>query len=301
MDLELFSGEVLGIVGPNGAGKTTLIKCVAGLLEPDSGTVLVDGLDIRTCRRQIGFKLNLIGSASWTSFDWALSVKENLNFFACLYGFPRKLARERVGSAMEAVGLTELRHRMPSELSSGQRQRLSVARGLLTECPVLLLDEPTTGIDPVAARELRAYIREELRSRLGIGVILITHQLEEAESLCDRVAIMHCGKVLACKSPAMLAAVVPGRLVLELALERPPSTVRGELRELGGVRGVSEWRSEDGILSRIRVVADQLESTLPEVLRVVTGQGGVVLSAEVRPARLADAFSLLTKGGDEWI
>jgi ABC-2 type transport system ATP-binding protein len=201
LDLAIPAGSIFGLLGPNGAGKTTTIKMLTTLLPPTSGRAEVVGFDIehqpREVRRAIGYVPQLL------SADGGLTGRENLTLFARLHGVSRKDREERIPQALEMIGLTEVADNLVRRYSGGMIRRLEIAQAILHRPGVLFLDEPTVGLDPVARRAVWDHVKE-LRVQFGATILLTTHYMEEAESLCDQVAIMHQGKVVAEGSPAEL-------------------------------------------------------------------------------------------------
>jgi ABC-2 type transport system ATP-binding protein len=201
LNLSIDQGEMFGLLGPNGAGKSTTIKMLITLLPPSAGTALVDGFDIG---RQAGAVRRLIGYVpQMLSADGTLTGTENLLVFARLYDIPCRERRERVQAALDFMGLTEAAQRLVRQYSGGMIRRLEIAQSMLHRPRVLFLDEPTVGLDPAARRAVWDHI-EELRGRTGATVILTTHQMEEADALCDRIAIMHRGNLVALGTPGQL-------------------------------------------------------------------------------------------------
>lgn len=198
-------GEMFGLVGPNGAGKTTIIKMLTTILPPTSGNALVAGHDIvkhsAQVRRVIGYVPQLL------SADGALTGYENLLIFAKLYHIPRSERQNRIHDALEFMGLSEFADKMVREYSGGMIRRLEVAESMLHRPRLLFLDEPTVGLDPIARKTVWDHI-QRLRSDYGTTILLTTHYMEEADELCDRVAIMHLGKIAAVGTPAELKASV---------------------------------------------------------------------------------------------
>jgi ABC-2 type transport system ATP-binding protein len=205
LTLSVAQGSNFGLVGPNGAGKSTTLKMLTTLLPPSAGSARVAGLDLgerpREVRRRIGYVPQLL------SAEGALTGWENLMVFARLHGVPRGERRERIRQALELIGLTEAADVLVQRYSGGMIRRLEIAQAVLHRPAVLFLDEPTVGLDPVARRTVWEHVRE-LRSRFGTTVLLTTHYMEEADELCDGLAILHQGKVAAMGSPAELRAAV---------------------------------------------------------------------------------------------
>jgi ABC-2 type transport system ATP-binding protein len=188
-------GEFFGVLGPNGAGKSTLFKTLATIVIPDSGCGSVLGYDIVREAQQVR-RLLIPVVADERSLRWRLSARENLRLYAVLYGVPSSLVVERVEEALAIVNLQHTGHQMVGQFSSGMKQRLLIARALMARPRVLLLDEPTRGLDPVSARTLRTFLRDEVCRRQGCTVLLATHNAEEAFDLCDRVGILDRGRML---------------------------------------------------------------------------------------------------------
>ena len=196
VSLNIPKGEIFGLLGPNGAGKTTLVKMLSTLVTPTSGAALVGSYNLSQ-ERSIKASIGLVTSDE-RSFYWRLSGFENLRFFSSLHGIPKAEIPERVSEVLALVELTEQAHKPFRIYSTGMRQRLSIARALLHRPKILFLDEPTKGLDPSATCRLHALVREKLAQQEGITVFLTTHRLDEAETLCDRIAVMNKGKILAC-------------------------------------------------------------------------------------------------------
>lgn len=196
VDLTVRRGEILGLLGTNGAGKTTLLKILATLILPTVGRVTVDGRDVA---READSVKAMIGWATGDerSFYWRLTGRQNLEFFAAFQGLAPRAARERIAQLSEQLGLEALDRRF-GVYSTGMRHRLAVARALLRQPEILLLDEPTRSLDPLAAGALRRLIRDTLVAEMACTVVLATHNLGEAEELCERVAVLHAGRLVGC-------------------------------------------------------------------------------------------------------
>jgi sodium transport system ATP-binding protein len=223
-------GEIYGLLGPNGAGKTTTLRVLAGILTPTSGRAVIAGLDVAqdalAVRRRLGFLTNTTGLYA------RLTGSELLRYFARLYGLAPAATDARIAALVEALDLAPFFERLCEALSTGERQRLSIARAVLHDPAVLILDEPTAGLEVLASRFLRAFVRAE-RDR-GKAVVFSTHYLAEAELLCDRIGLLHQGRLLAEGTPAALRAAAGGAASLEEAFLRlvaphdgPDAFVRG--------------------------------------------------------------------------
>lgn len=207
VSFQVHSGEIFGVLGPNGSGKSTLVRLIATLLLPDGGVVSVFGHDVVREAMAVQRLINRVSVEA--SFFKKLSPMENLSYAAHLYGLNARQARARTLEILERLGLDRAVTRKPvEEMSRGMQQKVAIARALLTRPAVLLLDEPTTGLDPRSKREVQTLVRE-LRDQDGTTVLLTTHDMVEADSLCDRVAIMDSGRVVALDTPNRLKEQVP--------------------------------------------------------------------------------------------
>jgi len=204
---EIKAGEFFGLLGENGAGKTTLFKILATLVTPDAGTATVCGHDVRSGADQVREVLAPV-IADERSLNWRLSARENMRLFAALHGLRGAEADRRIDELIALVSLTDAADRLVSGFSSGMKQRLLVARTLLARPRVLLLDEPTRSLDPISARAFRTFLRQEVAVANGCTVLLATHNAEEAFELCDRVGVLHKGRLIAVGQTTELAQEV---------------------------------------------------------------------------------------------
>ncbi|MEW6398902.1 MAG: ABC transporter ATP-binding protein [Bacillota bacterium] len=232
VDMEVREGELFGLLGPNGAGKTTLIKILATLLYPTSGRALVGGRDVVKDPMAVKRIINMVSGGESVGYD-ILTVRENLWMFAQFYGIPSREAMRRVDALIERLGLGEKANSRINRLSTGQKQKMNFARGFISDPAVIFLDEPTVGLDVNAARAIRGFIREWIGERAGRTVLLTTHYMAEADELCDRVAIIDRGRILACGAPSALKRSLGREVVIRLEVdggaadERLAATVGG--------------------------------------------------------------------------
>jgi ABC-2 type transport system ATP-binding protein len=203
VNLEIPRGELFGLLGPNGAGKTTLIKVLTTLLAPTSGRAWVAGFDVATDPENVRPRINMVSGGESSGYG-LLTVRENLWMFSQFYGIPSKIANQRIKTLLEIVGLADRINTKSSDLSTGLRQKMNIVRGFLTDPDVLFLDEPTLGLDVGASRDARNLIRQWMSTNPDRTMLLTTHYMVEADELCDRVAIINDGKVLACDTPTNL-------------------------------------------------------------------------------------------------
>lgn len=233
VDLEVPAGEFFGLLGPNGAGKTTLIKILATLLLPTAGTARVFGYDVATETKRIRRIMNMVAGGEQSGYG-LLNVREQLWMFSQFYGLGAREGWQRTDELIAAVGLDEQRSRKVSALSTGQRQKMNMARGLLNDPWILFLDEPTLGLDVAAARTVRAMISRWRADQPGRTVLLTTHYMAEADELCERIAIVDRGRILAIGSPAELKRRVQRESIFRLELDR----LDGGPGRLAGLPGV---------------------------------------------------------------
>ena len=236
VSFEVAEAELFGLLGPNGAGKTTTIKMLITLLLPTSGTASVLGYDVVDNAREVRERIGYVFGGDRGLYE-RLSGLDNLRYFCELYGIDPRDQKPRIGQVLELVGLTGREKERVEGYSRGMRQRLHIARGLLHDPPVVFLDEPTIGVDPVGARELRATIAS--LTEAGKTVLLTTHYMFEADALCDRIAVITNGTIIAEGTPSDLKAVVEDRTVIEIEVYGIEDATLERLRHLEGIESIS--------------------------------------------------------------
>ncbi|MCW2793210.1 MAG: daunorubicin transporter ATPase [Nocardioides sp.] len=276
-------GELFGLLGPNGAGKTTTIKMLITLLLPTGGSASVLGHDVVDDVREVRRRIGYVFGGDRGLYE-RLSAYDNLRYFSELYGVAPREQKARIGELLELVGLTGRERERVEGYSRGMRQRLHIARGLLHDPAVLFLDEPSIGIDPVGARELRATIG--LLKEQGKTVLLTTHYMFEADELCDRIAVIRSGEIVAEGTPTELKQRVPGGRVLEVETYGVPEATVASVGEVGGVRSVAmEERGQQQVLIL------QCEPDAEVTQGVLARLGGVRVGRVVsREPTLEDAY-----------
>jgi ABC-2 type transport system ATP-binding protein len=286
VDFAVEKGELFGLLGPNGAGKTTTIKMLITLLIPTSGTARVLGYDVVKDAQEVRRRIGYVFGGERGVYE-RLSGLDNLRYFAELYGVPGKRIRPRIEELLELVGLKGREKERVEGYSRGMKQRLHVARGLLHDPPVVFLDEPTIGLDPVGARELRATIAS--LAEAGKTVLLTTHYMFEADALCDRIAVINRGKIVAEGTPAHLKSRVASGSVVEVEVFGVEEETVSKLRELNGVRAVSVEEREQAQLLIVQTDADV------ELTHTVLGHldGASVGRVSQRAPTLEDAYVAL--------
>jgi len=286
---DIARGELFGLLGPNGAGKTTTIKMLITLLLPTGGSARVLGHDVATSPREVRRGIGYVFGGDRGLYE-RLSALDNLRYFAELYGVPPREQRERIGSLLELVGLTGREKERVEGYSRGMRQRLHVARGLLHDPEILFLDEPTIGIDPVGARELRSTI-DGLRDQ-GKTILLTTHYMFEADELCDRIAVIRDGSIVAEGTPQALKSRVSAGHVLEVETFGVEEHALEEVRRLAAVRSVSV--EERGQAQLLLVQVEPGAEVTSAVLAAVAGARVGRVSG--REPTLEDAYVELVSG-----
>jgi ABC-2 type transport system ATP-binding protein len=281
--LQVPRGAIVGLLGPNGAGKTTFLSILATLLIPDRGTARVLGMDVVRDSLALRQRLNL--ASGRPSFLWSLRVAEIVAFYGRLYGLSGAGLRARVDALIEQYELAPYRRVPYSELSTGLKQRVALAKSLVNEPELLFLDEPTLGLDPDVSVRVRAHIAA-LRRERGMTIVLTTHYMREAEELCDEVAFIKAGRILDAGTPAELKRRIGLGDVVALRLE--PAAPAW----LAAAPGVLRCASEDGWT---RCTVDDAEKRLPDLLRQLFAEGVTVRNVRVREPELEEVFVELAR------
>jgi ABC-2 type transport system ATP-binding protein len=302
VDLHVERGEIFGLLGPNGAGKTTTQRMLATLLEPTAGTARVLGLDVVRDAREVRRRMGAVLSDG-RSLYWKLTARENLEYFAALYHVPPAVARPRIASVLETVRLEDRADDYVERFSTGMRQRLVLARALLPDPELLLLDEPTVGLDPQSARDLRDRVIA-LRDQ-GRTVVLTTHYMEEADQLCDRIAIIDHGRIAALDTPAALKRTIGATETVRLELAAPLATSaahdNGETN--GHLASLLAWLSGQGTIAHqersngtlaLTIHCKSARDFVPAAFDAARREGATINHVEVVPVSLEDVFLSLT-------
>jgi ABC-2 type transport system ATP-binding protein len=275
-------GEIFGLLGPNGAGKSTLIRMMTTLIPITSGRAIVAGHDVAkdadAARRCIG----VIPQALTSDLD--LTVEENMNIYAKLYDVPAKRRQESIDELLELVDLTKWRGAQTKTLSGGMRRRLEIARGLVHSPRIFFLDEPTTGLDPVSRVAVWEMLTNIKKSR-ELTVLITTHYMDEADRLCDRIAIVDHGKLVALDTPVALKASVPGSNVVEVQFENPPQGWEDRLQKLDDVTSVQHEGA-----GMYRVLTGNGSHTTTELVEMAVQAGVPIKTLTVQSTTLDDVF-----------
>jgi ABC-2 type transport system ATP-binding protein len=292
IDLEVSRGELFGVLGPNGAGKTTLIKILVTLLAPSEGTAHVDGLDVVRDFRALRPRIAMVSGGENSGYG-LLTVREQLWMFSQFYGLPSKPVRARIDEYLHRLGLYDARDRAVSALSSGMRQKMNLIRGLITDPRVLFLDEPTVALDVGAARDVRVEVRRWMDEDSDRTVILTTHYMAEADELCDRVAIVNCGRIAALDTPDGLKGAVAKETTVDLEIGAGDD-ILARLRAVDGVVGATIRAGETAEQLTVILSGD---AVLGRVITTVEAHGRGVLGLRKREATLEEAFVRLVGSG----
>jgi len=283
-------GELFGLLGPNGAGKTTTVKTLATILLPTSGNVSVMGFDVvketQKVRERIGFTF---GGAR--GLYGRLSAEDNLKYFAELYAIDSSVSPKRISELLELVGLADRRHDRVETFSSGMQQRLHLARALLHDPELIYLDEPTVGIDPVGARELRKTVKR--LSQVGKTILLTTHYMAEAEELCDRIGIIDHGRIVALDTPASLKKQITGETLFEVEVRTGDlASLQSSLQKLDGRLHIQIGEAVPN--KKVSIRTTQPEEVMQILTPFISSQQ--VQGLEVRNQTLEDVYVSIIQG-----
>jgi ABC-2 type transport system ATP-binding protein len=279
--LSIEHGEIFGLLGPNGAGKSTLIRMLTTLIPPTNGLARIAGHDIVKDSDGVRRAIGVIPQAMTS--DLELSVEENLLIFAKLYGVPREKRNRLMAELLAAVELTQWRDKPVKNLSGGMRRRVEIARALVHEPTIFFLDEPTTGLDPVSRVAVWDMLRK-IKGERDLTVFLTTHYMDEADKLCDRVAIVDHGQIVALDSPMTLKAGIPGNNVLEASFAAPPPGWLHTLESLPEAAGVTQHEQV------YRISSTNGPATTLALMEAAERAGTPVLSLSVQSTTLDDVF-----------
>jgi len=291
VSLNIHRGEIFGLLGPNGAGKSTTIRMLCTLLEPTGGTAQVNGFDILKqadlVRQNLGTVL-----AGERSIYWKLTARENLEYFAALYHVPADVAKKRVKDLLARMELTNRADELVEKYSTGMRQRVAISKALVANPPILLLDEPTLGLDPQAARNLReliATLKEE-----GHTILLTTHYMEEADQLSDRIGIIDQGKIVALDTPTRLKETIQQKDVIRMEVSGWYEALSTKIQTVPGIESLLARRMEGDGLYEISLHAQNSRAVLPGIIDSINSNGTHLVNMNIVRPSLEDVFINLT-------
>ncbi|MEP7358597.1 MAG: ABC transporter ATP-binding protein [Anaerolineales bacterium] len=284
--LEIPRGEFFGLLGPNGAGKSTLIKILTTLLAPTSGWAKVAGFDVLRQPGLVRPRINMVSGGESSGYG-LLTVRENLWMFGQFYGMDTRTTNRRIDELLAIVGLKDRANAKSSDLSTGLRQKMNIVRGFLTDPEVIFLDEPTLGLDVGASREVRRFVGDWMAENRQRTVLLTTHYMAEADELCDRVAIINAGRVLACDTPANLKKRLQNEAIFHLSVSPLQNGALAAFQALPGVTKAVHT-AQDGQSALELVLAS--DDALGGVMATLTAHQAHILNLEKREPTLEDVF-----------
>jgi ABC-2 type transport system ATP-binding protein len=297
VSISIEQGEIFGLLGPNGAGKTTLIKILSTLLLPTSGEAYVGGFNVVKESNKVRRVISLVSGGETPGYG-ILSVRENLWFFSQLYGLSSSKAKEEITRLTKDLDLGEYANTRMSKLSTGYKQRLNFARGLLNNPKILFLDEPTLGLDVLTSKKLRGYIVDWAKREMKGTVLLTTHYMAEADEMCDRVAIIDRGKILVCDSPLKLKEDLKENVIMKVEVSSVQADF-GFMDKLEGVVGYSQTRSIQTDTTTLKVVVRD-EKVFSKITSKLQEQKLKILSESKAEPTLEDVYiSLVGRGFEE--
>jgi len=286
VNLHIQPGELFGLLGPNGAGKTTLIKILTTLLAPSSGRAVVAGFDVAKEPQKVRPCINMVSGGESSGYG-LLTVRENLWMFSQFYGIPSKVANQRIQHLLQVVGLQDRINAKSSDLSTGLRQKMNIVRGFMTDPDVLFLDEPTLGLDVGASREVRHFIRTWVDDNPTRTLLLTTHYMVEADELCDRVAIINQGRVLAWDTPANLKHKLQKEAIFRLQVSPLNGLGIEAFQRLPGVNQVTHSPQDGSALLQFILAEEQV---LASVVSTLTANDIRILNLQKSEPTLEDVF-----------
>lgn len=288
ISFDVKKGEIFGLLGPNGAGKSTTLRILSTLARPTNGTAKIGGFDIIKDDNKVRELIGIV-SEKMIIYD-RLTAKENLWFFGCLFGIPKEKLNKRIEELLELVNLTQFKDKQVGTFSTGMRQRMNVIRALLNDPQVLFLDEPTLGLDPQSSVEIRDFVKK-LNKEEGTTIIVTTHMMVDADILCDRIAIVDHGKIIALDTSANLkkATVGANTLIIKLEISNLTADMIEKIRTLQCVDAVSQ----DEGSTKLRIIVHG-EEAFDSILDTIRGLNGKISSMENLQPTLEDVFLHMT-------
>lgn len=286
INLTIQKGELFGLLGPNGAGKTTLIKILTTLLSPTSGRASVAGFDVEKEPEKIRQVINMVCGGETSGYG-LLNVRENLWMFSQFYGIPTKEANQRIKKLLKIVGLDDRMNTRSSDLSTGLRQKMNIVRGFMTDPAVLFLDEPTLGLDVGASRDVRRFVRQWVENNPERTILLTTHYMVEADEMCDRVAIINQGRVLACDTPTRLKQNLQQEAIFQITVQSPQPIKKNTMMKVTGVSSCAVSLLDGS--STLELIMKQ-EAALAGVIETLGQQQARIMSLQKREPTLEDVF-----------
>ena len=286
ISFDVADGEIFGLLGPNGAGKSTLIRMMTTLIPPTSGKAIIAGHNVSKEPDAVRRSIGVIPQALTSDID--LTVEENMSIYAKLYEVPKAKREKNIDELLEAVDLTKWRHAQTKTLSGGMRRRLEIARGLVHGPQIFFLDEPTTGLDPVSRVAVWEMLNK-LKETRGLTILITTHYMDEADRLCDRIAIVDHGNLVALDTPLALKATVPGSSVVEVQLGHESAELHERLERLPGVTSVESHTN-----GMYRLLTSDGPLAITQLVEMAVASGEAIKGLSVQNTTLDDVFVYYT-------
>ena len=292
--LDIRERELFGLLGPNGAGKTSIIKMLATLLLPDSGSATVNGWDVEKNSFEVRMSIGVTLSSERQLY-WKLSARENLEYFSSLYLIHPREIRERVSNLVDMMGLADSQEKLIESFSSGNRQKVSLARALLNDPPILFLDEPTIGLDPSYSLHFRKMIRDVVNKKEKKTILLTTHYMEEAHMLCDRIAFLNMGKIVALDTPKNLIKSIDEKETVTFTISRFEKTLLKKIESLEAVTSAIHYTEAENEI--LKVYTDSTSGCLQDIISILTERRIKILAFKSSKPTLEDVFIKITGSG----
>lgn len=297
VNLRIQRGELFGLLGRNGAGKTTLVKILCTLLPPNEGIAVVNGFDVVREQMNVKRSIGTIFSVGERGFFWRLTGYDNLEFYAAVNDVPRDHRKQRIMEVLDLVGMKDNAFERFQKYSGGMKRKMALARALLSNPPILLLDEPTTGVDVISSRAIREFIRNDLVKKSGKTVLYTTHYIEEAAQMCDRIAIMQKGQFTVIDTPNALKAMVKKGESIDIVVKNMSDSQVNMLRGLDGIVHVAV-ETQDATLGQVHLrLRLERNDFLPSVFDFFFKEKIKVINFKQEELTLEDAFIELTGTG----
>lgn len=291
IDLTIQQGEIFGLLGPNGAGKSTTIRMLCTLLEPTGGTATVNGYDIQKQPTKVRQSLGTL-LAGERSIYWKLTGRENLLYFAALYHIPNSIAKKRVDELLKLMEINDRADELVEKYSTGMKQRIAISKALVAKPPILLFDEPTLGLDPQAARNVRELI-QKLKVD-GHTILLTTHYMEEADLLSDRIGIIDKGKIIALGTPEQLKERIQQKEIIRLEISGWNDQLESILKQTPGVENLIIHAGENDSIYTVSLQTANSRATIPLIIDRVNVNGTHLVNMNILKPSLEDVFIHLT-------
>jgi ABC-2 type transport system ATP-binding protein len=295
--IQVKKGEIFGLLGPNGAGKTTLIKILSTLISPTSGSVFINGDNLRYHENEIKKIIGYITSEE-RSFYWRLTGRQNLIFFAALFNLSRNEAKYKIDSVLQLLDLKDQADRSFMTYSTGIKQKMAIARGLLSNPEILLMDEPTRSLDPYAARKIQDFIKKKVVFEEGKTVFLATHNLLEAEYLCDRLAIINKGHIIACGGTQEIKKLLNKKEKYHIIIKNYHSVIHHRLSQMNGL-SIKVIQLEDESKSTLLKVELVDKKMIADLVAFLVNSGAKIFSCSPQDMSLSEIFSAMMEDNKE--